>query len=90
MKERIFRNFLISITVVFVSASIFAGGVVTGSYYHDILPSNVSFPQTISPANEVEINQEAGATPEQELSFALATGSGLLFGPSGFTLIKPI
>ena len=65
MKERIFRNFLISITVVFVSASIFAGGVVTGSYYHDILPSNVSFPQTISPANEVEINQEAGATPQE-------------------------
>jgi len=65
MKERIYRIFLILITVVFVSTSIFAGGVVTGAYYHDILPSNVSFPKYISTANEVEINQEAGATPQE-------------------------
>ena len=65
MKERIYRIFLISITVVFVSTSIFAGGVVTGAYYHDILPHTLPLAGRVITADEIEINQEAGATPKE-------------------------
>ena len=64
MKERIYRNFLISMTVIFVSTGIFAGGFLAGSYYYDILPNIFPLSGRVITANKIEINQEAGATPK--------------------------
>lgn len=64
MKNTLSRNILISITVLFFSIGIFAGGFVTGAYYYDVLPSTFPVSGHVITADDIEINQEAGDTPD--------------------------
>ncbi len=64
MRERLSRNILISIALFFVSTGIFTGGFVTGAYYYDVLPSTFPLAGRVITADDIEINQEAGATPK--------------------------
>ena len=64
MNAKFFRNLIITVTALFVGTGVFAGGVITGARYYDMIPAEIQIPSPVTGVKDLAIDPGTGNTPE--------------------------